>query len=139
MFKNNFLGLSGFGYLQGIRRCHNGKMYIKLNIITGSEGSQSDEIWVECQVNISMFPAIAILEHLLARSRTIILKFDAKYSAFRQSYSGMTENDPDFIVQIHGQLLNIHEFYVKRNNTSYRYKNGIKNNMVSHKTSALTL
>jgi hypothetical protein len=136
MFKNKFFGLSGFGYLHGVRRYPNGKMYIRLNVIAESEESQTDEIWVECRVNMNMLPVMAVLEHLLARSRTILLKFEAKYSGFRQCYAGITESDPDFIVQLHAQLLTIHEFYVKRNNASYQHKNGICNGRVAHKPRA---
>ncbi len=137
MLENTFLSLSGHGYLHDVRCCQRDEWYATLNVIQPFHDSQSDDMWLECRFNKDRFPIFAKLDHYLSKDKTVILKFDAKYSGFQQHYAGMSENDPRFIVQLHGELLHVHECYVEGVHTLYRNKHDMKKNQsMLHKSRA---
>ncbi|MCD6040268.1 MAG: hypothetical protein K0S27_1668 [Gammaproteobacteria bacterium] len=113
MFEDAFLSVSGHAYLHAIQRYQSDEWYATFNLIYELNDSRSDNVWLECRFNKDQFPLFAQLDHHLIEKRSIIVKFDAKYCGFQQCYAGITENDPRFIVQIHGELLKVHEYYVE--------------------------
>jgi hypothetical protein len=130
MLENAFLSLSGHGYLHDIRCYQSDGSYATLDLIYEFNNSQSDAVWLKCRFNRNQFPIFAKLECYLAKERSIILKFDAKYSGFQQCYTGQSESDPRFIVQLQGELLYVHDYYVEGVNAFYRNKQNMKNHNV---------
>ena len=131
MLENTFLNLSGHGYLHDVR-CQNDESYATLNLIQRLNDSLSDDLWIECQFNQDRFAIFDTLARFLSQGRSIILKFDAKYSGFQQCYSGMSEHDPRFILHFHAQLLYVHDYYVE-GITIFQHAKDIKNHRILHR------
>ena len=136
MLKNTFLNLSGHGYLHDVRHCQRDEWYATLNVIQPCDDSQSDDVWLECRFNMNKLPVFAKLDHYLSKGKSVILQFDAKYSGFQQCYSGISENDPRFIVQLHGELLHVHGYEVEKVYTFTFHKNDMKHNRLLHSVRA---
>ncbi|MEO8402616.1 MAG: hypothetical protein ABI597_12660 [Gammaproteobacteria bacterium] len=136
MFRNKFLSLSGYAYLYDIRCCQKSERLITLNLVNNCSEPCPDDIWIECNLDMRNFPVIARLEHLLALEKTIIVKFDASYSGFQQSYHGQSATDPEVIVQLKGKLLNIHEYFVEKDITPDWHSYGLENDMVTRELGA---
>ena len=114
MLGNKFLTLNGQGRVYDMGYDHDGKVYVLLNIKNEFNGKNCDGLWLKCWLNMFDFPMLNDLDHHLARNEFITLKFDAQYLGFQQSYSGMSENEPSFIVYLEGKLLKIHEFGIEK-------------------------
>ncbi len=136
MLENTFLNLSGLGYLHDVQSEPGGECYATLNMIHQFNGSQFEDLWVKCQFNREQFPIFSKLAHYLDENKTVLLKFDAKYSGFQQCYAGLSENDPRFIVYLHGELLNVYEYDVEGVRTLCRHNQPIQDHNMLHKHSA---
>jgi len=136
MLENAFLSLSGHGYLHDMRCYQNDEYYVTLKLIHQFNDSQSDDVQLECRFNMNQFPILAKLDHYLAKDKSIILKFDAKYSGFQQYYSGMSESDPRVIIHLHGELLHVHEYYIEGTKAFDHNKHDMKNHRLLHKPRA---
>ena len=135
MFENAFLSLSGYGRLYNMRE-QNGETYISLNLINEFDDSQSDDIFIKCHVDKNQFSMMSVLARDLANDKTIILKFDAKYSGFQQCYPGMSAKDPRFILHVRAELLAVHEYCIEVDHTPYWNTLGLEDDMVSHRLRA---
>jgi hypothetical protein len=136
MFENTFLNLSGHGYLHDVRWCQRDEWCATLNVIQPFNYSQSDDVWLECRFNMTKFAVLAKLNDYLSKNQSVILQFDAKYFGFQQSYAGMSENDPRFIVQLYSELICVHSYEVEEVNTFDTHKNDINRNRMLHSVCA---
>jgi hypothetical protein len=130
MLENTFLSLSGHGYLHDIQHRQHGEWFVTLNLLHQFNNSQSDDVWLECRFDRDKFPLFSKLKQDLEKKKSILLKFDASYSGFQQCYTEQPENGPRFIVQLYGELLNVHGYYLESANIFYRNKHDRENNRV---------
>ena len=129
MFKKNFISLSAYGHVEDIGYEKDGEIYLTLRLINQLDDSQSDEVWIECQVNMCDFPQVIELEKYFFREKSITLKFDAQYLGFIQSYHGMADNDPNSIVRLRVKLLEICEYYIESNSATFNNIHNTNNDL----------
>ena len=137
MLRNTFVSLSGYAHLHSIDLDQDGEVSLTLHLINECDGSRSDDLWVKCRVDVDDFPIVTEFEDYLFAEKSITVKFDAQYLGFQQCYSGMSENDPHFIVHVIGKLLNIHEYCVEDESVSSRHiHSSVNKHIVSHRLRA---
>lgn len=114
MSKGSIFTLSGTGYLNNVIHS-NGNTIARINVINrfGSSNHASDDIWIDCQVKLNnLLPYITELESNLKFGKTVILRFNVKYSSFDFCHSGISKDDPNNILQLQGNLLSIDECFI---------------------------
>jgi hypothetical protein len=120
MSGSKFLTLSGQGRICDMGFDHDGEVYILLKVKNEFDGMNYDDLWVKCWVNMFNFPMLNNIDHYLVRGELMTLNFDAQYLGFQQSFSGMSEKDPRFIVHLEGKLLKVHEFGVENSSVPHQ-------------------
>ena len=106
--------LSGYGYLHDVIQSQ-GKMIVRIRIFTNYDMASltRDEVWLDCEV-ISTHQQTQLLE-LIQQTRTgqcVMINFKAEYSGFKNAYSGLAPNDPNYIVSISSKLCSLDQCYV---------------------------
>lgn len=136
MFENTFVSLSGCGRLQDIGYDHDNNVCITLHLINECFGTRDEDLWIECSVSVFDLSTVAKWESDLALGKSITIKFDAQYLGFKQCYSGISENDPRFIVYLQAKLIKIHEYSIESDNIVSQYNHELKKHIVRHSSRA---
>jgi hypothetical protein len=112
MSANKLLTLGGQGHIYDMGYNHDGDVYILLNVKNEFNNKKYDGLWLKCWVDALKFPELKYVDRHLAKKKLMTLRFDAQYLGFQQSYAGISENDPSFIVHLEAKLLKIHKVSV---------------------------
>ncbi len=132
MLANTFLKLTGVGRLCNITYSTNYAAYFTFQLIKQRNDSSSNEVWIKCRANLVNFPEIGKLVHYLNEKKEIIMRFDAQYLGLQQSFSGLSENDPEMIVYLDGELLKIQDYRIKGDNLLNKTTALLKNIVSRH-------
>jgi hypothetical protein len=127
MFENNCLKLSGEGRLCEITYGVNYAAYFTFHLRSQLNGSASNDVWIKCRANLARFPETDKLLRFLNEKKEVTVQFDAQYLGLQQSYSGMSENDPDLIVYLDGELIKIRDYHIEGDNLLNKSTSLLKN------------
>jgi hypothetical protein len=127
MFSNNCLRLSGEGRLCNITYGVNQAAYFTFHLRSQFNDSPSNDIWIKCRASLANFPESDNLVRFLNEKKEVTVQFDAQYLGLKQSYPGLSENDPDLIVCLDGELIKIRDYRVQGDNLLNKPASKLKN------------
>jgi hypothetical protein len=107
------LSLSGFGYLENVRREDDG-IAVSIKAITGFEtSSYHDVVMLNCVLedNNKQADFFKTLVPLIA-SNNVILYYKAHYEFFKVAHSGRAPSDPQHLISLQARLLSVQRCYV---------------------------